>query len=107
MINYVASTSPKGELLADERLGCECFSSGKKYSINCLFLWSEYIFPRVGQEISDFTLSTCINEMIRFIDIKMGDYVPEDVDDEIRREEELEAENAELDDHMETVINMG
>lgn len=45
--------------------------------------------------------------MIRFIDIKMGDYVPEDVDDEIRREEELEAENAELDEHMETVINMG
>ncbi|KAI9492880.1 Arb2 domain-containing protein [Zychaea mexicana] len=86
VLNWCASTNARGEPVKDTRLGCDCISS--------------------GDELAEFTVTHCIQDMLRFIDTKMGDYIPEEVDDEIIREDEqLEVEEAELEEHVK-IINI-
>ena len=40
---------------------------------------------------------------MRFIDTKMGDYIPEEVDDEKIKEEDLIAEEEELNEHVQMI----
>ncbi|KAL1936363.1 hypothetical protein VTP01DRAFT_497 [Rhizomucor pusillus] len=87
IVNWVVSKQPRGEIVSDNRFGCECLSA--------------------ETELSDFTLPYCVNEMMRFIGLKMGDIqTEEDVDEEISCEELLEAENAELGEHL-NVVSIG
>ncbi|KAI8143882.1 Arb2 domain-containing protein [Fennellomyces sp. T-0311] len=84
VVNWAASNNARGEPVKDTRLGCDCLSS--------------------GDELSEFTVPHSINDMMRFIDTKMGDIIVEEVDDEIVKEEDiLEAEEAELEEHVRMV----
>ena len=57
-----------------------------------------------GDELAEFTVPHSINDMMRFIDTKMGDTTVEEADEEILQEEDmLEAEEAELDEHVRMV----
>ncbi|KAI9270725.1 hypothetical protein BDA99DRAFT_502546 [Phascolomyces articulosus] len=83
VLNWAASNNTRGEPLKDTRLGCDSLSS--------------------GDELAEFTVTHCIEDMVRFIDTKMGDYVPEEVDDEIIREEDLQAEEEELNERVHVI----
>ncbi|KAI7859225.1 Arb2 domain-containing protein [Circinella umbellata] len=85
VLNWAASNENRGEPLKDTRLGCDSLSS--------------------GDELAEFTITHCMDDMMRFIDTKMGDYIPEEVDDEIIKEEDLIAEEEELNEHVK-VINI-
>ncbi|KAI9357452.1 hypothetical protein BD770DRAFT_388768 [Pilaira anomala] len=83
-VNWVVSTAKKGEVLQDLRYGCTSISS--------------------EQEIADFTLNAMLEDIMRFIYIKMGDIEPaqeesEDEDDgnrELTKEELADLENIDM-----------
>lgn len=77
-VNWVVSNAKRGEIVIDDRFGCTNISS--------------------ELEIADFTLPTMLDDIMKFIFVKMGDIEPDSVesDDEENREltkEELEELN--------------
>lgn len=100
-VNWVVSTAKKGEVLQDLRYGCTSISSGKCYISSSFFFFLQFFFGYVEQEIADFTLNAMLEDIMRFIYIKMGDIEPaqeesEDEDDENR--ELTKEELADLED---------
>ncbi|KAI8366671.1 uncharacterized protein BYT42DRAFT_587459 [Radiomyces spectabilis] len=77
MANWAVSGEPKGTIIRDPRMGCDTISA--------------------NIEIADFTLPTCLDEILRYVGIKTGDVVAnEDQSSEMPSKEELE----ELDDRV-------
>ncbi|KAI7903576.1 Arb2 domain-containing protein [Cokeromyces recurvatus] len=75
-VNWVVSQAKKGEIVTDIRSGCTCISS--------------------EEEIADFTLNKMLDDIMKFIYVKMGDIEPEIVDeDEADEIEELTQEEIE------------
>ncbi|KAL0089765.1 Arb2 domain-containing protein [Phycomyces blakesleeanus] len=89
-VNWAVSQQARGEIIADTRFGCEVLSS------NC--------------EIADFTLPSSIKDIVKFIDIKMGDLKLEiegNGDQEEEEESELtKEEEAELKEHL-SILSVG
>ncbi|RCH78872.1 hypothetical protein CU098_004294, partial [Rhizopus stolonifer] len=77
-INWLVSQKEKGATITDPRFGCTCISS--------------------NLEIADFTLTECIDEIMDFIFIKMGDIEPKEVEETEVEEEDLQKE---LEEHLE------
>lgn len=59
---------------------------------------SLFIFLLLDLEIADFTLTECIDEIMDFIFIKMGDIEPKEVEETEVEEEDLQKE---LEEHLE------
>ncbi|KAI9023670.1 Arb2 domain-containing protein [Phycomyces nitens] len=87
-VNWAVSQQPRGDIVTDTRFGCEVLSS------NC--------------EIADFTLPSSIKEIVKFIDIKMGDIEPEieDNDDQEEEPQLTKEEEAELKEHL-SILSVG
>jgi hypothetical protein len=86
-LNWVVSGSQRGKVVQDLRFGCTCISS--------------------EQEIADFTLPSCLEDILKFIFIKMGDIEPDPEDekeDPENTERELtKEEEAELSEHLDII----
>ncbi|CEI94781.1 hypothetical protein RMCBS344292_08986 [Rhizopus microsporus] len=81
-VNWTVSQKEKGGIITDPRFGCTCISS--------------------NQEIADFTLTECIDDIMNFIFVKMGDIEPETKDDEDEFENDVTEEQLEeLKEHLE------
>ncbi|KAI9484140.1 MAG: hypothetical protein EXX96DRAFT_561041 [Benjaminiella poitrasii] len=61
-VNWIVSQTKKGEAVNDIRFGCSCISS--------------------EEEIADFTLNAMLDDIMKFIYVKMGDIELEEGDDE-------------------------
>ncbi|KAG0785722.1 hypothetical protein G6F57_009165 [Rhizopus arrhizus] len=78
-INWVVSAKAKGEIITDPRFGCTCISS--------------------NLEISDFTLTECIDDIMDFIFVKMGDIERKEIEED---EDEITLQEVEeLSEHLE------
>lgn len=97
-VNWVVSNTKKGETVQDLRYGCTSISSGKHYIIQ---KEKQTINPEqnLELEIADFTLNAMLDDIMKFIYIKMGDIEPteEDSDDDDDNRELTKEELAELD----------
>ncbi|OBZ87317.1 hypothetical protein A0J61_04645 [Choanephora cucurbitarum] len=78
-INWIVNAKPKGEIVQDPRFGCTCISS--------------------ALEINDFTLTEMLNDIMKFIFVKMGDIEP----DQEEEEEDIEALLAQEAEHLEII----
>ncbi|KAI8056303.1 uncharacterized protein B0P05DRAFT_560366 [Gilbertella persicaria] len=79
-INWIVNAKAKGELVQDARFGCTCISS--------------------ALEISDFTMTEMLDDILKFVFVKMGDIEPEPENDEEDDETFLlnEAKRLEIED---------
>jgi hypothetical protein len=61
-----------------------------------------YIYINIDQEIADFTLTECIDDIMNFIFVKMGDIEPGIKEDEDEFENDVTEEQLEeLKEHLE------
>ncbi|KAI8890939.1 hypothetical protein K501DRAFT_235814, partial [Backusella circina FSU 941] len=90
-LNWVVSGVKRGEVVQDLRFGCTCISS--------------------EQEIADFTLPSCLEDILKFIFIKMGDVEPDEINEEDEEQgdpengdrELTQEEQAELSEHLNVI----
>ncbi|KAG0163611.1 hypothetical protein DFQ30_011290 [Apophysomyces sp. BC1015] len=85
VVNWSVGEQAKGEIVNDRRFGCTCLSA----------------------KLADFTLPTCLNEMLHFIGVKMGDVdETENEDEEAAGDQDIKLtaeEEAELAEHLDVV----